>query len=65
MSFPSVTEYEAVISGVSAYVCCTVFSDHVFLVISQVPTFGTLVRCLLACEKDGELIVSLTPTPSP
>ncbi len=42
--FPSVIEWTSPIASTPTYFCIDAFSDHVVIIISQLPSFGTIVH---------------------
>jgi uncharacterized membrane protein YgcG len=59
MALPRSVEFTAPLGGHPTTFCCQRFADCLFLVVTQVPTFGTLVEARATLSLDGKESVSI------
>ena len=59
MSLPATTEFTAELGGAATKICCQRYSDSLFLIVTQLPAFGTLVEARAARGADGRETVSV------
>jgi hypothetical protein len=59
MSLPPAHALTAELGGLPTRICCQLYSDYIFLVVSQLPTFGTLVESRATRNLDGKETVSI------
>lgn len=59
MALPPSVEFTASVGGLATQFCCQRYSDYLFLVVTQLPTFGTLVESRATSNLDGKETVSI------
>jgi len=59
MALPATVEFTATLGGQPTTVCCQRYADYLFLVVTQLPTFGTLVEARAVRSLDGKESVTI------
>jgi hypothetical protein len=59
MALPATVEFTATLGGQPTTICCQRYADYLFLVVTQLPTFGTLVEARAVRSLDGKESVTI------